>query len=393
MKKYPRWYSGGISHSKAVLAILLFFLVFTSISFAGTPWWRELQVGILQPGALNVITDVNGVQVGQVTLIRGTDCRTGVTVIMPHEGNIFREKVPAAIWIANGFGKLTGISQIDELGVLETPLVLTNTLSVPVSSQALIDYTLGLPGNESVRSVNPVVGETNDGYLNDIRAGFVEEDDVLEALENASTGAVAEGTVGAGTGTVCLGFKGGIGTASRRLPENLGGYTVGSLVQTNFGGILEINGVPIGRELGRYYLQKALKDVPDGSCMMVVATDAPLNSRQLKRLAKRAFQGFVRSGGLSTNGSGDYVIAFSTAPEVRDPYISAEKVRSVRILRDEALSPLFLAAAEATEEAIYHSLFAATDVSGFAGHEMKSLPLKAVKSLLKKYNRYHLRSE
>ncbi len=353
---------------------------------AQTSWWRNLKIGVLPTGKWNAITDVTGVRVGQVTLIEGDSCRTGVTVILPHERNVFQDKVPAAIFVANGFGKLMGISQVRELGVLETPIVLTNTLSVPVAAKALVEYVLSLPGNEEVRSVNPLVGETNDGYLNDIRAGFVQEEHVRRAIENARPGPVKEGCVGAGTGTICFGFKGGIGTASRKLPVNLGGYTVGVLVQTNFGGILRINGAPVGEELGQYYLQNKLADPSaDGSCMMIVATDAPLNARQLGRLAKRAFQGFVRSGGASTNGSGDYVVAFSTAPQVRYPYRSEKPLREMTVLREEQLSPLFVAAAEATEEAIYHSLFAAEDMVGFRGRKISALPEEKVKNILQKH--------
>lgn len=365
---------------------------------ADEPWWHNLKIGILSPGQLNAITDVEGVQIGHITLIEGEDCRSGVTAILPHSGNIFQEKVPAAIYVANGFGKLMGITQIDELGVIETPIVLTNTLSVPVAAKAVIEYILTLPGNEDVRSINPVVGETNDGYLNNIRAGYVEEKHVLESIQQAHPGAVEEGNVGAGTGTVCFGFKGGIGTASRKLSGDLGGFTVGVLVQTNFGGILKINGAPVGEELKQYYLREKVEPQldesgrsHDGSCMIIVATDAALDARQLKRVAKRAVYGLVRSGGITTHGSGDYVIAFSTSPKVRYPYQSDEMIQQKEILGDEHLSPIFLAAEEATEEAIYHSLFAAEDMTGFQGHEVKALPEDEVKSILKKYNLLNLR--
>ncbi len=353
---------------------------------ADEPWWRNLKIGVLSPRQLNAITDVEGVQVGQMTLIQGEDCRTGITVILPHAGNIFQEKVPAAIYVANGFGKVMGITQVDELGVIETPIVLSNTLSVPVAAKAVIEFTLSLLGNENIRSVNPVVGETNDGYLNNIRAGYVEEKHVLNAIQKAHAGTVGEGNVGAGTGTVCFGFKGGIGTSSRKLPKNLGGFTIGVLVQTNFGGILEINGAPVGEELQRYYLHEEIEPQHDGSCMIVVATDAPLNARQLKRVAKRAVYGLVRSGGITTHGSGDYVIAFSTSPRVRYSYRSDKMIQQKEILRDKHLSPIFLAAEEAVEEAIYHSLFAGKDMTGFQGHEVKALPEEKVKSILKKYN-------
>lgn len=377
-----------------VLNILLgILLLLSSILTAQRPWWQRLKVGVLPTGLQNAITDVTDVEVGHVTLIEGNNCRTGVTAILPHEGNVFQEKVAAAIYVANGFGKLTGYTQVEELGLLETPIVLTNTLSVPVAAKALIQYTLALPGNEKVRSVNPVVGETNDGYLNDIRAGFVQEKHVLRAIHEAKAGKVSEGNVGAGTGTVCFGFKGGIGTSSRKLPPNLGGYTVGVLVQTNFGGILEINGAPVGEELKQYYLREKIEPQHEGSCIIVAATDAPLNARQLKRLAKRAIYGLVRSGGITSHGSGDYVIAFSTSHEVRYPYNSDKLTLKRDILRDEHLSPLFLAVQEATEEAIYHSLFAAEEMAGFEGHRVRALPEDKVKTILEKYKALKLREE
>ncbi len=367
-------------------------LLLTQQLLAGDPWWRQLKVGVLPTGRWNAITDVPGVKVGQVTLIEGKACHTGVTAIIPHSGNVFQEKVPAAIYVANGFGKLTGVTQVNELGTLETPIILTNTLSVPVAAQALIQYTLQQPGNEQVYSVNPVVGETNDGFLNDIRAGYVKETHVLQAIQQARTGPVAEGNVGAGTGTRAFGFKGGIGTASRQLPPALGGYVVGVLVQSNFGGILTINGAPVGLELGTYYLKRQLEPIHDGSCMIVVATNAPLNARQLKRLAKRAIHGLARTGGVTTHGSGDYVIAFSTHPDVRVSYQSENPLQTRTLLRDDRLSPLFQAVAEATEEAIYHSLFAAETVEGFRGR-VEALPLDSVKSILKRYGALRLRTE
>jgi D-aminopeptidase len=334
-----------------------------------------VRVGVLDPGSWNAITDVEGVLVGQLTLIEGQDIRTGVTAVLPHGGNIFRDKVPAAIYIGNGFGKLIGISQVAELGNIETPILLTATLNVPKVADALIEYTLGLPGMEKVRSINPIVGETNDGTLNNIRLRPLGKEHVLRALENARSGPVAEGSVGAGTGTICYGFKGGIGTSSRVLPQELGGFTVGVLVQTNFGGMLEINGAPIGRELGRYYLQNydnSGGSSADGSCMIVVATDAPLKARNLRRLAKRAFLGMAATGSPSTNGSGDYVIAFSTRRD--DEQLDNDKV-----------SPLFQAAKEATEEAIYNSLFKATSITGREGIRVESLPLDRVLKLLRKH--------
>ncbi|MDZ7374083.1 MAG: P1 family peptidase [candidate division KSB1 bacterium] len=346
----------------------------------------ELRVGILPRGPLNSITDVGGVKVGHVTLRTPDGVCTGVTAILPHGGNLFQEKVPAAIVVGNGFGKLVGSTQVEELGTLETPIILTNTLAVGIAAEAVVQWTIRQPGNEGVQSVNPVVGETNDGYLNDIRRLSVRPEHVWQAIDSARAGAVAEGCVGAGTGTVCFGFKGGIGTASRKLPISLGGYTVGVLVQTNFGGVLQIAGVPVGQELGVYYLRDALP-TDGGSCMIVVATDAPLDARQLKRLAFRALYGLARTGGLSSHGSGDYVIAFSTAPENRVPHQAAEPVRVVPILRDEHLSPLFLAAIEATEEAIYHSLFAAETTHGRDGHVVEAIPVDKVIDILRRYRR------
>lgn len=374
------------------LVILILTKVFSMTSDVQSKelWWKELKVGTLPTGPLNAITDVEGVKVGQVTLVKGEDCRTGVTVILPHEGNIFQEKVPAAIYVANGFGKLIGFTQVEELGNLETPIVLTNTLSVPVAAKALTQYTLQQSGNESVRSVNPVVGETNDGFLNDIRACYVQEKHIIEAILNAAPGPIQEGNVGAGTGTICFGFKSGIGSSSRKLPKNVGGYTVGAIVQTNFDGTLKINGAPVGEELQQIYQKSKLKEFHDGSCMIVVATDAPLDARQLRRLAKRAYHGLVRTGGISKHGSGEYVISFSTAAEVRYPHRTSKTTQSLEILRDNRLSHLFLAVVEATEEAIYHSLFAAEDISGYRGN-IKALPKEKVKSILKKYNLYKLR--
>ncbi len=347
-----------------------------------------ISVGVLPPGRWNAITDVEGVRVGHVTLIRGDAVRTGVTAILPHPGNIFREKVPAAIVVGNGFGKLMGSTQVTELGEIETPIVLTNTLSVPRAADALLDYILSLPGNEDVRSVNPIVAETNDGFLNDIRGRHVSREDVLAAIRNARGGPVEEGSVGAGTGMVAFGFKGGIGTASRVLPERLGGYTVGVLVQTNFGGILTINGAPVGRELGRYYLRDELErgtkgSAPEeGSVIIVVATDAPLEARGLRRLAQRALLGLARTGSVMSHGSGDYVIAFSTAESVRIR-AGAGRERTLTVLSDEALSPLFLAVIEATEEAIYNSLFRATTMSGREGRVVEALPIERTLEILR----------
>jgi D-aminopeptidase len=317
-----------------------------------------LAPGVLPPGALNAITDVPGVRVGQVTLVRGVDVRTGVTAILPHGGNLFQDKVPAGLVVANGFGKLAGATQILELGEIETPIVLTNTLAVPRAMEAVIDWTLARPGNEDVRSVNAVVGETNDGRLNNIRARGVTPADVLRALDSASGGPVAEGSVGAGTGTVAFGWKGGVGTSSRRLPPALGGYTLGVLVQTNYGGTLQMGGAPVGVCLGRYFLQEHAAE--RGSIMMIVATDAPLSDRNLRRLAMRAVAGLARTGAAFSNGSGDYAIAFSTAEAVRRTPERRSALANVAELPNDRLSPLFAAAADATEEAIYNSLLMAT---------------------------------
>jgi len=353
------------------------------------PRAREIGIviGILPPGPLNAITDVAGVRVGHQTIIEGEAIRTGVTAIIPHPGNVFQEKVPAAIVVGNGFGKLVGSTQVEELGMLETPVILTNTLSTFMAADALVAYTLDLEGNENVGSVNPVVAETNDGHLNDIRAQRVCRADVLAAIAAAMGGPVAEGSVGAGTGTRCLGWKGGIGTASRRLPAAHGGFTLGVLTQTNFGGILTVNGAPVGKELGRYYLQDAAgeRDTEKGSCILVVATDAPLDARQLKRLAKRALLGLAAVGSPMTHGSGDYVIAFSTAEMVRVPHHPSEGTPTQTLLRDEALSPLFQATREAAEEAILNSLLKATTITGFRGRQCEAIPVDRLIEICRRY--------
>ena len=354
-----------------------------------------VQVGVIPAGPLNAITDVAGVLVGQTTVIRGENVRTGVTAILPHAGNLFREKVPGAVFVGNAFGKLAGSTQVNELGEIETPIVLTSTLSVPRVADAVIDYMLALPGNEDVQSINPLVGETNDGYLNDIRSRPITRKDVFAAIQNAKTGAVEEGSVGAGTGTIAFGWKGGTGTASRKLPPSLGGYMVGVLVQTNFGGVLSIAGAPVGKDLGRYAFRDQLEgtkaeasvvgdDKADGSCMIVVATDAPVDARNLKRLAARAIMGMARTGAAGSNGSGDYVIAFSTAPELRIRPGEANKPNAATVLGNEAMSPLFLAVIEATEEAIYNSLFRATTVTG-RGHTVEALPLDKTLQILREH--------
>lgn len=372
-------------------ALVLFLFSFIAITTTQAQRMRlcdmGVEIGVIPTGKWNAITDVEGVKVGHATLKKGKDIRTGVTAIIPHGGNVFQEKVPAAMYIGNGFGKLIGISQVEELGNIETPILLTNTLNVSLVANALIDHMLELPKNENVRSINPVVGETNDGYLNDIRGRHVNKEHVINAIKNAKSGEVEEGNVGAGTGTVCFGFKGGIGTSSRKLPKSLGGYTIGVLVQSNFGGVLQIAGAPVGEELDKYYLKDQLNESADGSCMMVIATDAPLDARNLKRLAKRAMLGLAKTGGIASNGSGDYVIAFSTAEENRVPYQSNEKVYERKVLKNAAMSPLFMATIEATEEAILNSLFKAETTVGRAGHKVEELPLKDVKKILKKYGK------
>lgn len=349
---------------------------------------RELgiKIGVMTPGKLNSITDVAGVKVGHITLLEGASIRTGVTAIIPHDENIFQNKVPAAIYVGNGFGKLAGSTQVGELGNLETPIILTNTLNVATAVEAVIEYSLSLQGNENVRSINAVVGETNDGYLNDIRGRHVKKQHVVEAIINARSGVIKEGNVGAGTGTVCFGFKGGIGTSSRVLPEKSGGYTVGILVQTNFGGVLQIDGVPVGETLRQFYLSDQLMDKADGSCMIVIATDAPVDARNLERIAKRAMMGLARTGGIASNGSGDYVIAFSTDATLRIKHEAQERTQTSTLLRNEEMSPLFMAVIEATEEAIINSLFAAESMQGFEGHTVKALPKQEVTSILRKYN-------
>ncbi len=346
-----------------------------------------VKIGILKTGDFNAITDVPGVKVGQFTLKQGDTVNTGVTAILPHSDNIFQNKVPAAIYIGNGFGKLTGFPQVDELGNIETPIVLTNTLNVSAAIDAIIDYTFHFVENGNVKSVNAVVGETNDSDLNDIRGRHITKNNVLEAINVAKSGPVEEGNVGAGTGTTCLGFKGGIGTSSRVLPKSRGGYTVGVLVQSNFGGILQINGVPVGIELGKYSF-KSLKNEygEDGSCMIVVMTDAPLDSRNLKRLAMRAMLGLSRTGGIASNGSGDFVIAVSTSTNLRVSYSSTSMFYESAVLRNDKIDLLFEAVIEATEEAIVNSLFAAKTVYGKNGI-YESLPLNETLKILKKYNR------
>jgi D-aminopeptidase len=377
---------------QSAMAKLIRFLIYTSvvsiIPFLAraqkTARDHGIKIGVLAPGKTNSITDVKGVKVGHTTLIR-ENIRTGVTAILAHDENIFQNKVPGAIFVGNGFGKLAGSTQVKELGNIETPIILTNTLSVSVAMSAVIGYTLNQRGNENVQSVNAVVGETNDGGLNDIRGRNVTETDVLEAIRDAKTDAPDQGNVGAGTGTICFGFKGGIGTASRVLPKKSGGYTVGVIVQSNFGGVLQIDGVPVGEELRQFYLADQLKDSGDGSCMIVVATDAPVDSRNLERMAQRAMMGLARTGGIASNGSGDYVIAFSTDPALRIPHNTDQRVQTVTLLRNDEMSPLFMAVIEATEEAIINSLFMASSMEG-KDRTIKSLPVDEVLRIMKKYN-------
>ncbi|HEX8637277.1 MAG TPA: P1 family peptidase [Pyrinomonadaceae bacterium] len=375
-----------------------------------------MKIGVLPVGKLNAITDVEGVRIGQTTIIRGDNIRTGVTAILPHAGNLFQEKVPGAVFVGNGFGKLMGSTQVDELGEIETPILLTSTLGVPRTADYLIDYMLALPGNESVQSINPLVAETNDGFLNDIRGRHVAQPDVFAAIKNARGGEIEEGSVGAGTGTIAFGFKGGIGTSSRQLPAQIGGYTIGVLVQTNFGGILSIDGAPVGIELGKYYLKDVLetkrasgekidaksfaingeqnKNAPDinnsadGSVIIVIATDAPVDARQLRRMAARSMFGLARTGAAATNGSGDYAIAFSTAPELRLKTLKEnQNAREIKVLSNDAMSPLFLAVIEATEEAVYNSLFKAQAITGKQGRRIESLPLEPALEILRKYRK------
>ncbi len=363
---------------------------------------RELGVttGILSPGPLNAITDVTGVLVGHRTIVSGDSINTGVTAIIPHAGNIFQEKVPAAVVIGNAFGKLAGSTQVQELGELESPVILTCTLCVPRAADAVLTYLLNLPVHETVRSAIPVVGETNDGTLNNIRLRPITESDVLQAITTARTGPVEQGSIGAGRGTQAFGWKGGIGTSSRRLPEDLGGWTVGVLVQSNFGGVLSIAGAPVGRELGRYYLSgrvgaggaaetdgateqtqsQALseggRDLGDGSIMIVVATDAPIGNRNLTRLARRALAGLARTGSSMTNGSGDFVISFSTVP--------VSQLAAAGPVSNGRMSPLFHAVIEATEESIYNSLFTATTVVGHRG-TAQALPVDSTMAILRRF--------
>jgi D-aminopeptidase len=362
------------------------------------PRTRDLGIepGVFAPGPLNAITDVLGVRVGHVTLVEGEAIRTGVTAVLPHGGNLFQEKVAGAVFVGNAFGKLAGSTQVEELGTIETPIILTNTLSVGTAVEAVVAHALRAKGNESVRSVNALVGETNDGGLNDIRGQYVRREHVWAAIDGAKDGPVAEGCVGAGTGTACFEWKGGIGTSSRVLPARFGGHRLGVLVQTNFGGVLTIAGAPVGKELGRFGFhpdstrrRAAIEAKPapveesGGSCMIVVATDAPLDARDLKRLAARALFGLARTGSSYSNGSGDYAIAFSTSPEMRFRFGETRPVAR-RILPTDAVSPLFQAALEATEEAVYNALFQARTTTG-SGHTLEAIPIESVRAILKRH--------
>lgn len=339
--------------------------------------------GIFETGQYNAITDVPVVTVGHVTLIEGDSIRTGVTAIVPHQGNIFRQKVPAAIYVGNGFGKLAGVTQVRELGNIETPVILTNTLSVAAGMEGAIRYTLMQPGNERENSVNTIVGETNDGRLNDIRGMHIKPQMVIDAINKAHGGPVEQGCVGAGTGTICFGFKGGIGTSSRVLPESLGGYTIGVLVQTNYGGILEIDGVQVGQKLHKHdFINHVHKsENVDGSCMMVVITDAPLDSRNLERVAKRAMMGMAKTGGIASNGSGDYVIALSVAPG--NLIDSKAKTITQTMLANSEMSSIFAATIEATAEALWNSLFMADSMTGKGGYHVDALPVEQVLEMLR----------
>lgn len=373
------------SMKRHILAAICIMVATTSLVAQEHKTLREwgFPTGIFDTGKYNAITDVPGVTVGHVTCIEGDSIRTGVTAIVPHQGNIFSHKVPAAIYVGNGFGKLAGVTQVRELGNIETPIILTNTLSVAAGIEGVVRYTLQQPGNENVRSVNAIVGETNDGHLNAIRHMYITPSMVIDAINKAHGGPVEQGNVGAGNGTICFGFKGGIGTSSRVLPESLGGYTIGVLAQTNYGGILEIDGVQVGQKLHKHDFIDHVRRTEnvDGSCMMVVITDAPLDSRNLERMAKRAMMGLAKTGGIASNGSGDYVIALSVAPEnlINDK----AKTLTTTVLANSQMSPIFAATIEATAEALWNSLFMADSMTGRNGHHVDALPITQVLKMLR----------
>lgn len=370
---------------RRLLLLFTALLPAASVHAQGAPRARDLHIapGIFAPGPLNAITDVAGLRVGQITLSTGDKIRTGITAIIPHGSNPYLERVPAAIYVGNGFGKLAGSTQVNELGELETPILLTCTLCVWKAADAMVEWMLAMPGMERVRSLNPVVGETNDGTLNDIRARPITADDVKRALNDAKGGVVAEGGVGAGTGTVAFGWKGGIGTSSRVLPASLGGYTVGVLVQSNFGGVLNIMGAPVGKELGQYaFKNETMRERGDGSVIVVVATDAPISDRNLRRVAARTMMGLGRTGSSASNGSGDYAIAFSTAKEVRRAF-DAKRITTTELANEE-MSAIFQAVVEATEESVYNSLIAARTTTG-NGRTIEALPLDKVREILARY--------
>jgi D-aminopeptidase len=367
--------------------LVIVFLLLPVLAGAQRVRARDLGVkpGVFPPGPLNSITDVKGVKVGHATITEGDSVRTGITAILPHDGNLFQDRVPAALFVGNGFGKILGVTQLRELGELETPILLTCTLCVWKAADAMVEWMLAKPGMQNVRSINPVVAETNDGTLNAIRSRPIKPEQVRAALESASASAVVEGSVGAGAGTIAFGWKGGIGSSSRVLPQSLGGWTVGVLVQTNFGGVLQVMGAPVGKELGQYSFKRDVesgRERGDGSIVMVVATDAPLSDRNLERLAARAIMGLSRTGSSASNGSGDYVIAFSTSTKVRRAF-NARALTTEELANDE-MSGLFQAAVEATEESIYNSLFMATDVTA-NGRTVRALPLDSLRTILTKY--------
>ena len=372
---------------KTVFILLILSLVLLSAGERRRARDFGIEIGIFPTGKYNSITDVTGIKVGHTTVIQGDSVRTGVTVILPHEGDLFKEKVPAAIYVTNGFGKLVGTTQIEELGTIETPIALTNTLNTFLVANAIIDYMISVSG--PLRSVNPVVGETNDSGLNDIQGRHVKSEHLFEAIKNATGGPVKEGSIGAGTGTQALGFKGGIGTASRVLPKSLGGYRIGILVQSNFGGLLTINGVPVGKEMGKNLFKKELNIEDEGSCMIVIATDAPLSPRNLKRMAKRTAHAFGRVGAYSSNGSGDYAIAFSTSIEVRRMSLDPNQIEfKMKGVNNQHMSPLFQAVVEATEEAIVNSLLMATSVNSRYGLS-EAIQLERAQQIIKEYGRIH----